>query len=148
MWSQRFEMSCNVLSLFHSSNNISIHWFECRVVGAVCQVQDAGHLDGGVGLHLQQPVTIILFQILTCSNKLSRLIHLASQKLISVIGPGVLPSLISSALSLLSTSSTFNYNIDIEVFFDGMFMIRGHVGNHRSWWENLFWLATLLGLLL
>ena len=45
-------MSCYILSFLHSSHHVSIHGLEGGVVGAVCQVQDAGHLDGGVGLHL------------------------------------------------------------------------------------------------
>ena len=45
-------MSGDVLRLLHGCHHIPVHGLEGRVVGAVREEEDAGHLDGGVALHL------------------------------------------------------------------------------------------------
>ena len=86
---------------------------EARVIRTVGHIQDTGHLPCRVGLHLNQKISndlshnIFIRDGQTCSNRDSRFIHLASQKLISARGPGVFPSASSAALSLLRTSSVW-----------------------------------------
>ena len=45
-------MSRDVLRLLHGCHHVPVHGLEGWVVGAICEEEDAGHLDGGVALHL------------------------------------------------------------------------------------------------
>ena len=49
---KRLEVSRDVLSLLHGCHDVPVHGLEGWVVGAVSEEEDAGHLDGGVALHL------------------------------------------------------------------------------------------------
>ena len=49
---ERLEVSGDVLRLLHGRHHVPVHRLEGGVVGAVCEEEDAGHLDGGVALHL------------------------------------------------------------------------------------------------
>ena len=80
---------------------------ECRIVGAVCDIEDRRHLSGCVRFHLLEEGLEVdaLRKKNQTSVKTKTHPTLASQNLISVIGPGFSPLFRSSAESLLNTSS-------------------------------------------
>ena len=52
MRSEGLEVGGDVLGLLHGRHHVPVHGLEGGVVGGVCEVEDAGHLDCNIGVHL------------------------------------------------------------------------------------------------
>ena len=51
-------MRGDVLRLLHGANYVPVHRLEGGVVGGVSEVEDASHLDGDVGVHLNKSLSL------------------------------------------------------------------------------------------